>query len=178
MREAETKAKLMAVVAQSRARWENMLAEIDEQRMMQPGAMGDWTFKDVVAHLTAWRVRSIQRLEAALTDTEVAPPPWPDFPGTEDEEDHVELTNQWIYRENRDKALAEILRESAESWRRFTDLAQAIPEEKLWDRERYAWLKGYTVADAVRGSLDHFHDEHEEGLRAWIAQFDGSPTKG
>ena len=40
----------------------------------QPGAMGDWTFKDVAAHLTAWRRRTVVRLEAAARG-EAEPPP-------------------------------------------------------------------------------------------------------
>ena len=37
--------------------WQEQFVAGVEDRMLQPGAMGDWTFKDVVAHLSGWRTR-------------------------------------------------------------------------------------------------------------------------
>lgn len=34
--------------------WESLLAQIDLQRMEQPGVNADWSMKDMVAHLTGW----------------------------------------------------------------------------------------------------------------------------
>ena len=34
-------------------------------RMDQPGVAGQWSVKDVVAHLASWRKRTVARLQAA-----------------------------------------------------------------------------------------------------------------
>ena len=35
--------------------WRDLVAEMGPERMLEPGPMGDWTFKDLAAHLAAWR---------------------------------------------------------------------------------------------------------------------------
>jgi hypothetical protein len=57
--------------------WEKFLGEVGEERMEQPGATGDWTFKDVVAHLSAWRAAGISKLEAVKRDQTPASTFWP-----------------------------------------------------------------------------------------------------
>lgn len=39
---------------EERARWEVLLAQVGSEHMRQPGALGEWTFKDLVAHLNGW----------------------------------------------------------------------------------------------------------------------------
>jgi hypothetical protein len=77
MTQAPSKAASLERIERERAIWEQLLAEIGESRMLQPGATGDWTFKDVVAHLSGWRTRTLAKLEAAQQNRAPAPPPWP-----------------------------------------------------------------------------------------------------
>ena len=53
MDQPTTKAALLERVRRERADWERLLAEVGEARMEEPGPMGQWTFKDLQAHLTA-----------------------------------------------------------------------------------------------------------------------------
>ncbi len=69
-----TKTTLLDCIQQQRTAWDAFVAAVDEAHMEAPGAMGDWTFKDVVAHLTTWRQRSIALLATAQRD-ELPPPP-------------------------------------------------------------------------------------------------------
>ena len=57
MTETPSKRALLEQIERERAFWEGLVAEVGEARMLQPGATGEWTFKDVVAHLNGWRVR-------------------------------------------------------------------------------------------------------------------------
>ena len=59
------KAQLIEQVRQARAQWVGLLGEVGIDHMEQPGAMGDWTFRDLLAHLNAWWQREVARLEAA-----------------------------------------------------------------------------------------------------------------
>ena len=60
-----TKGEVLAAIDRERDAWETLLVEVGEARMLEPGAMGEWTFKDLTAHITGWRARALQRLEAA-----------------------------------------------------------------------------------------------------------------
>ena len=72
-----------------RAAWRALVAKVPPERMDEPGAMGEWTFRDTVSHLAAWRRRTIGRLEAAARGEPRPPNPWP--AGTDGDK-----TNDWF----------------------------------------------------------------------------------
>ena len=48
-----TKGEVLAAIDRERDMWETLLVEVGEARMLEPGAMGDWTFKDLAAQSPA-----------------------------------------------------------------------------------------------------------------------------
>jgi hypothetical protein len=164
-----TKAQLLETIEAEHTAWLALLDTIGADRMLLPGAAGpDWTFKDVVAHLTAWRRRTIDRLQAGLRHTDPAPPPWPaEF----DEEDDagLEQINAWFYNADRDRPLAAVLRESEAAWQQMADLVRAMPEEDLLDPQRFAWTDGVPLGPTVlNGSFEHLHEEHMPAIQDWL----------
>src|SRR5262245_5735176 len=59
------KPELLNGVREEYRQWEALLNQIGEARMDQPGAVADWSIKDIIAHLTGWRRRTVARLQAA-----------------------------------------------------------------------------------------------------------------
>ena len=51
---APSKAEFLDTMRSERDRWEALLAEADETQMVEPGVAGDWSLKDLVAHVTAY----------------------------------------------------------------------------------------------------------------------------
>lgn len=47
-----TKNELLNLLRLARAEWDALLASIDEARMREPGVEGDWSIKDLIAHVT------------------------------------------------------------------------------------------------------------------------------
>ena len=144
--------------------WDDFLREVGAARMEQPGAADEWTFKDVVAHLSGWRKQTIARLEAARDDRALEPI----WPAEWDEEDDLEKINEWIYWENHNRDLHDVLTESRTQFRQLHDLVRELPEATLFERDRFAWMQGRPLADVLH--FGHFHEEHEPTLRAWLAQ--------
>lgn len=169
-----TKAELLATIEEEHAAWLALLAAIGEDRMLLPGAVGpDWTVKDAIAHLTAWREWSCARLDAGLRHAEPAPP-WP----TELDEDApggVDRINRWFYEAARDRPLAAVLRESEATWDRMAALTQALPHADLFDEGRFAWLGGAPLGAVVDGALGHLH-EHVNllAIQGWQAARGGA----
>ena len=64
--------------------------------------MGEWTFKNVAAHLTSWRAHEIGELEAAAQGVDPPPDPWPAELTTND------TINQWIYEPNRSPSAGDV----------------------------------------------------------------------
>jgi hypothetical protein len=161
------KAALLDQIERERLVWEQLLAAVGEERMEQPGATGAWSFKDVVAHLNGWRVRTLARLAAAGAGAEPPPPPWPaDL--DEDSEDGLEQINAWIERAGRERSLQEVLGEARRSFDLMRDGVLALSDEELTDPSRYPWMGGEPVGAVVVYSFGHFHDEHEPALSAWL----------
>ena len=169
-----TKAELLDAIRAERRGWEALLAEVGEERMTQPGVTGDWTFKDTVAHLNGWRERTVARLEAARGGTADAPQPWPaEF--DEETDEGVDRINDWFYERSKARSLGEVLGESRQQFERLEAAVAALSEEELFDRHRYPWTDGEPLGPAVLGgSFGHLHEEHEPGIRAWLAKLKGT----
>ncbi len=165
--ELKTKSQMLDSIRAHRDRWEALLAEVGEERMLEPGVMGSWTFKDVAGHLTGWRNRvTTARLEAAQRDEPLPPPPWPPDLDEDDDAD-VQVINEWIYRHNQDRSLSEVLADARKSWRRMEAAVEGLSEQVLTDPNRFSWMNGYAIGEVVPGSSGHF-EEHEEMIRAWL----------
>jgi hypothetical protein len=47
-----TKAELLTMIRTARARWETLLAEIPLALLTEPGVIGEWSIKDIIAHIS------------------------------------------------------------------------------------------------------------------------------
>ncbi|HUY78877.1 MAG TPA: ClbS/DfsB family four-helix bundle protein [Ktedonobacterales bacterium] len=155
-----SKAQLLTDLNNEQVQWEALLAEIGEAHMTQPGVAGEWSIKDIVAHLTGWRSRSVARFQAALRHEPTPAPAWPAQLQDDDE------INAWIYAANRDRSLANVLAESRTVYQQLADALNAFPEAELQDPKRFEWLDGETWNGAA--FFGHFHEEHEADMRAWL----------
>ncbi|HEV2107646.1 MAG TPA: ClbS/DfsB family four-helix bundle protein [Thermomicrobiales bacterium] len=159
---------LLAYVRTLRDEVEQITAEAGQdgdQRFDDPGG---WTFKDIIAHLTGWRLLTAARLEAGLSGGEPAKP----WPGSLDEDADLDEINRWFYEANRDKSFAEIKRESHETFDRVERAIAALPERDLLEVDRFPWLQGHALGPAVlQGTLEHYR-EHEPDLRARLTTKD------
>src|SRR5207247_5872271 len=85
------RADLLAQLRSENEDWEGLLAAIGEDRMDEPGVAGAWTIKDIVAHLAAWRRRTVGRLEAVAHGR---PEPEHEWPADLHEDDEI---NAWFH---------------------------------------------------------------------------------
>ena len=72
-----SKTQLLAELNHENAYWQALLDDIGEANMMQPEVAGGWSIKDIVAHLTGWRRRTVRRFQATLNHEPDFTPPWP-----------------------------------------------------------------------------------------------------
>jgi hypothetical protein len=165
------KPDLLGMLRDEFDRWEGLLNQRSTEQLTTPELPAGLSLKDVVAHLAAWQERSIAKLEAGLKGGKPRYPGWPEELDPESEED-LEKVNAWIHEKNLDRSWEEVHRAWQQGFRRLLELGEAIPEKDLFDRERYQWLDGYTLADVMLGSYEHHHVEHLEPMRAWLSDHD------
>lgn len=151
-----------------RADLERLVAEAGPSRMELPGVAGDWTLKDIIAHLTAWRWWSVSRLEAAVRNEEPVPP----WAGNLDEatEDNVDQINEQFYQASRRQSVVEVLRDSRATLDRLEGAVMALSHEELFEKGRYHWLEGYAAADIILGSFGHLFEDHEMAINLFLAR--------
>ena len=126
--------------------------------------------EDIVAHVYSWQKISLVRMEAAVLNQG---PTFPEAPcGFDlDTENDVDGINAWFYETYRDHPWPTIHQNWRAGFLRLLELADGIPERELLDSSRYPWLKGHPLAFVLVASYDH-HQEHLDGLRAWLQQHD------
>lgn len=162
MEEQMTKEKLLKEIKFERQRLEKTLERISAQQMITPGVVGDWTVKDLLAHITVWEKRMVHWLEQTIRDEvpEMLPPgmTW----------DDLDQWNEETYQKHRHRALDEVLSDFEFSYHKALSSVQEITEEDLVDPQRFPWREGRPLWIMVAANTSWHYKEHEETITAWL----------
>jgi hypothetical protein len=162
---------LLRTLHTEREGFEALLKAIGPERMTQPGVDGDYSVKDIVAHLTAYQRWLADWLAAALRGT--LPPP------SAMEDADVEARNVLFFALNQDRPLEDVLAESRAVHANLVELIGQVPETDFDDPRRTDWcVVPYWKSSRplwqalLNDSVEHFH-QHRPALEAW--QLAGQP---
>ncbi|MBF6591715.1 MAG: DinB family protein [Ktedonobacterales bacterium] len=155
-----TGARLAGILRAERTQWNGLLAQISLERMEVPGVEGEWSVKQLVAHLT-WYERGVvegaQQVLSTGTFTRRRPPGL-----------GVDEQNVHIAAESRVRSASDVLAEADEVFGQLLAIVETCPEDILNDPRRLG-LPGDMVPwmGVANNSYAHYH-EHEPALRAWL----------
>jgi hypothetical protein len=134
-----TKKQLLDAMEAEGKALEQLLANLSPAQMTQPGIVGEWSIKDILAHLLEWQHMVLTWHAAGLKGKIPATPAegfnWSQLP---------ELNRQ-IYEKHCDRPLAEIRKEFKASCKKVLNTIQALSEKELFQRGYYAWTKNNTL---------------------------------
>ncbi|MEZ4731229.1 MAG: ClbS/DfsB family four-helix bundle protein [Caldilineaceae bacterium] len=166
------KAELLHWLQEEYQQWDTLLDQIGPERMDQPGVNGDWSMKDTIAHLTGWHRWLVARLQATQRSEPEPSPPWPAHLQTEDE------INARIYESNQGRSVREVLEETHSVFRQLLAVIEEFPDEVQIDEVQYNRAFYFVCVDEKRFPVgeffDHFRDDHEPDVRAWLARIENS----
>ncbi len=150
--------------------WESLLDQVPEQQMTAPGAAGEWSVKDLIAHITVYERWTVEWLEPALRGEQ---PDW-DYPAGE-ETATLEERNARFYEQNRNRPLDAIRAEAAEVHARLASLVEQIPDDAIAaDIREFApevgayYREGTSVWQAIDGNAAEHYREHTADVRSWL----------
>ena len=151
------KAIFLATLQTGRAQWEALLAKVDQARMTEPGIEGEWSLKDIIAHI-AWYEREMVGIlqKRALVGSSL----WV-LPNAE--------RNAAIFDQNRNRSLSEVMTEAQHVYSELFQAAQSLTDDDLNDPSRYRdmpadWVPWKVFAD---NSYEHYA-AHIPAIRAWL----------
>ena len=151
------KAIFLETLQTGRAQWEALLAKVDQARMTEPGIEGEWSLKDILAHI-AWYEREMVGI--LQTRALVGSSLWV-LPNAE--------RNAAIFDQNRNRSLSEVLTEAQRVYSELLHAAQSLTDDDLIDPSRYRdmpadWVPWKVFAD---NSYEHYA-AHIPAIRAWL----------
>ncbi len=157
------KSELLNWLQAEQQQWQALLDQIGPTRLDQPGVAANWSVKDIIAHLNGWQTGLIGRLQAAQRGEPDPLPPWPAQLQSDDE------INAWIYQTNQQRPAGEILDETLQQFQQLLAVIELLPGDVRIDPVLHLlWLNDKSFAAGE--FFDHFHDDHEPDIRAWLAR--------
>ena len=141
-------------VKTERSRWNDILAQIDDDLMLKPGVEGDWSAKDILAHVV-WYEREIVGLLRARA-----------FVGSDLWALPLDERNAGVHEETKNMTLEEARAESARVFPELLELLEALPEDAYGDPSGFPgmpaeWEPWFIIAG---NSFNHYLD-HTESLK-------------
>ena len=163
------KSEVLNWLQDEKKKWEALLDEVGSERMEQAGVNGDWSMKDVVAHLAGWNQWLVARLQAALRGEPEPTPAWPSHLETDDE------INAWIYESYRVRPFQNVREESQQTLQQLLTTIEALPDGIRIERVDPAFYLVWVGEKRFVASefFNHYHDDHEPDVRAWLARVEG-----
>lgn len=151
------KAIFLETLQTGRAQWETLLAKVDQARMTEPGIEGEWSLKDILAHI-AWYEREMVGI--LQTRALIGSSLWV-LPNAE--------RNAAIFDQNRNRSLSVVLTEAQHVYSELLHAAQSLTDDDLIDPSRYRdmptdWVPWKVFAD---NSYEHYA-AHIPAIRAWL----------
>jgi uncharacterized protein (TIGR03083 family) len=157
-----TKTQLLEAMTTERHRLESLLQTLTPDQMTQAGACGEWSVKDVLAHLLAWEHMVVGWYQAGARGETVK------TPATDLKWSETPILNRRIYERYKDVPLNEIQAQFAASYVTTRTVLESIPEAELVTPHTYAWTNTSTLLSYfVSCTASHYHWAYDE-IRKWL----------
>lgn len=152
------KATLLKTLTETRAAWEALLAQIDEEQMQKPGAAGKWSVKDVIAHVASGESGIVPVLRTHVLAGSV-------WNLSDDERNEIE------YQQNKDRPLNDIVNEERQAYTALLEVVQQLSDEDLTDPHCFQNMPAeWRPWQLIAGDSFKHYEDHMPSLREWLAK--------
>lgn len=133
-------------------------AGLTEAEMMAPGVAGDWSVKDMLAHVATWEEEALKYLPLVLVGGR--PPRYASYGG-------IDTFNARMTEAKRGLSLAEVQRRLEETHRQLIAYLQSVPEEQFATETRFR--------HRLRLDTYSHYPLHANMIHAWREQMNTAP---
>ena len=135
-------------------RWDELMAAIDglsDDELQQPGVVGEWSVKDILAHVTTWELEALKHLpEIAAGKPQQR---YKDVYGG------LDAFNALTFQQNRERSLDEVRTRMTDTHTRLLAYLETVPDDLLHSRERFR--------TRLRWDTYSHYPIHAEHIRDW-----------
>jgi uncharacterized protein (TIGR03083 family) len=142
---------LLERIRQTHRPLEVLVAPLTEAQLTQPGVNGEWTIKDVLAHITWWERHMLRRLRTGQSDV---------YREGEDPRTSTDQANAQVFAANRDRPLAAVLADFDATYREVLSALEHRPEDELAREDTFMAIGSDTFT--------HYPD-HTAAIQSWLA---------
>jgi hypothetical protein len=137
--------------------WEELEASyagLSDSELMEPGVTGEWSVRDIIAHVTSWEEEALTHLPVMLAGG--TPPKYSVRYGG------IDAFNAQTMDQRRDLSLSSVLQQRDDTHRRLIDFIQNTPERQFIRETRFR----------RRLRLDTYghYPKHAKAIRKWREQ--------
>jgi hypothetical protein len=146
-------------------RLDQLIADLSSEDMLRGGVVGDWSVKDILAHLTAWEQLFLNWYWCGLSgkSPEFAPAGIP-----------TRLLNQRFYEQFAGRQLEDVLADYLASYQEIIAVVREASQEELFSPGRYAWTGKYRLADYLAPNTANHYRWARQKILHWRKASTGS----
>ncbi len=152
-----TKPELLQAIQKGRTDFEATLARLTPEQMTAPGAMGEWSVKDILGHIGVWESRLVTILYAIEQGA---------TPQTFRTQAEVDQANAESFAEQRDRPLDRVLADFHGVHKQLLKRLEAVEERDLNDPKRFKWMEDEPLEKLVAGDTFVHYAEHRPAIEA------------
>jgi hypothetical protein len=131
-------------------------AGLSDSQLTQPGVMGTWSLKDILAHVTTWEEEALKYLPLIAQGDK--PPRYSTMYGG------IDAFNARMMEQKQGLSLSEVVRQQDETHRRLIDYVQGVPEEQFARETRFR--------RRLRFDTYRHYAEHTRVIQEWRERSD------
>lgn len=153
------KEELLEELKESREKTLGLLDDLPDEALEEPGVLGNWSIKDILAHLTSWEAELIKLLWQASQGQK---PSSAHFSGRTVDQ----LNAQW-FKENKNRPLERVLADFTAVRKQTLRRLENFSNKDLNNPDRFLWLKGKPLWEWVAEDTFRHEEEHRGQIRRW-----------
>ncbi|NDJ76409.1 MAG: DinB family protein [Chloroflexi bacterium] len=155
------KVDVIANLRTARARLLEAIDGLTDDHMLQVGAVGIWSVKDVLAHLVAWEAELVTAL-SRLEQHKRTPPRIVEI-------EDIDEWNDDQYRVSAARPVDDIWEDFEGVHKHLIQAVEDLDDRTLDDNRRWPWMEGEPLSYLIDENAIWHEEEHAEDISNWRA---------
>lgn len=162
MTKQQSKAELLKDIESEHRRLESTLAALTNKAMTRRGVVGDWSVKDILAHMSAWEQLFLSWYKSGLEEGIPSNSP------VGMSRKAIDALNLEIFNQYQRTSLRDVLTQFQNSYQQILGIVHSISEEDMFTPGRYVWTDRWALVDYIAGNTCNHYRWARSKIHQWL----------